>query len=230
MVDDDTSGVTRSQAAAAPRARYHSPRRQEQAAATRDAIVAAAGRVFAARGYAATTMATIAAEAEVSVKTVHTLADKPQLLLMAVDVAIAGDNERVPVAERAFFERLLSSTDREAWLRSAAESAAETLLRLYPIYRAFEQAAATDDALRAHWRDYQHRRRTDVARLVNGMVATGGPLPGPVAEALVDSLWALLTWHPVALLVEERGWTRSQLVDWLAHVLAALVPAPSADL
>ena len=44
---------------------YNAPRRAEQAAATRSAIIDAAGRLFAERGYAGTTMAAIAAEARV---------------------------------------------------------------------------------------------------------------------------------------------------------------------
>lgn len=53
-----------------PRRRYDSPRRREQAEATRRDILEAARRLFEAHGYAATTMAAIAAEAGVALKTV----------------------------------------------------------------------------------------------------------------------------------------------------------------
>jgi AcrR family transcriptional regulator len=43
--------------------RYDSPRRREQAAATRRDILEASQRLFEQQGYAATTMAAIAAEA-----------------------------------------------------------------------------------------------------------------------------------------------------------------------
>jgi AcrR family transcriptional regulator len=51
--------------------RYESPRRREQAAATRGAILDAAQRRFERDGYAQTTMAAIAAEAGVALKTVY---------------------------------------------------------------------------------------------------------------------------------------------------------------
>ncbi len=51
--------------------RYHSPRRREQAAATRREILEAAQRLFERQGYAGTTMAAIAAEARVALKTVY---------------------------------------------------------------------------------------------------------------------------------------------------------------
>ena len=53
------------------RRRYESPRRREQAAATRRQILGAAQRLFEAHGYAATTMAAIADEAGVASKTVY---------------------------------------------------------------------------------------------------------------------------------------------------------------
>ena len=79
---------------------YRAPRRAEQAAATREAIITAASRLFGENGYAATTMAAIAAAARVTPKSVYSLAEKPQLLLLAVDRAIVGDDEPTPLADR----------------------------------------------------------------------------------------------------------------------------------
>jgi len=50
---------------------YHSPRREEQAAATRAAVLAAARDLFVAQGYAGTTVAQIARSARVAVDTVY---------------------------------------------------------------------------------------------------------------------------------------------------------------
>ena len=118
--------------------RYHAPRRLEQAAATRTAIIDAASRLFAENGYAATTMAAIPAEARVAVKSVYTLAVKSQLLLLAVDRAVVGDDEPVPFAERGERRRIVEA-GAEDRIRLTAELGARSLLRLFPIYRAFEQ-------------------------------------------------------------------------------------------
>jgi len=40
----------------------------------------------------------------------------------------------------------------------------------------------------------------------------------------VDVVWALVTWHPAALLVEERGYGEAELTTWLETLLAALLP------
>jgi hypothetical protein len=159
-------------------------------------------------------MAAIAAEARVTAKSVFTVADKAQLLLLAVDEAVVGDGEPVPVADRPAFQALLTTDDPAKQIQLAARHGAAALIRLYPIYRAFEQAAAAEPALKEHWRHYQHRRRTDLSRLAEAMHAP---------EGAVDTVWALLTWHPVALLVEERGWTEAQVAQWLADLLTTLL-------
>jgi AcrR family transcriptional regulator len=203
---------------------YHAPRRVEQAAATRAAIISAASRLFAERGYAATTMAAIAAAAGVTPKSVYTLAEKPRLLLLAVDRAIVGDDEPVPLADRAGMRAVLAA-EPAARARLAAQFGASVLLRLYPIYRAFEQAAATDPVLHAAWRDYQQRRRADVRKVVRALAGVGGLRPGLSVERATDTVWALVGWHPVALLVEERGWSQAQLTRWLEDVFVSLLGA-----
>ena len=54
-----------------PRRKYDSARRAEQARQTRGAIIEAAQRLFLRAGFAATTIAAIAAEAQVSAETIY---------------------------------------------------------------------------------------------------------------------------------------------------------------
>jgi AcrR family transcriptional regulator len=207
---------------------YHAPRRAEQAAATRAAIISAASRLFAEQGYAATTMAAIAAEARVTPKSVYALAEKPQLLLLAMDRAIVGDDEPVALIDRPEMQAMLTTRDPRQQARLAARLGAPGLLRLYPIYRAFEQGAATDPVLRDAWRDYQNQRRIDVEKVVRAVADAGGLRAGLPVDRATDTLWALFSWHPVALLVEERGWDEAQIAGWLEDVFVALLgPGPS---
>jgi len=102
---------------------YHSPRREAQAAATRREILDAAGRLFERQGYAATTMAAIAAEAGVSLKTVYVaFATKPRVLQGLWNLRLRGDEEDVPVGERAWYRELLDEPDPERQLRTNAHN------------------------------------------------------------------------------------------------------------
>ena len=80
-------------------------------------------------------------ELGVAEKSVYALADKPNLLLLALDEAIAGDDEPVAVIDRPEVREAFSAPDPADQIRLAAALGAEALLRFYPLYRAFEQAA-----------------------------------------------------------------------------------------
>jgi AcrR family transcriptional regulator len=202
---------------------YHAPRRLEQAAATRDAIITAASRLFAELGYASTTVAAIATEARVTPKSVYALADKPGLLLLAVDRAIVGDDEPVPLLRRPPMRALLAERDATAQARLAGRIGADTMLRLYPIYRAFDQAAAAEPELAVHWRDYQRRRRSDIRLVVKTFADSGNLRAGLSVDRATDTLWALLTWRPIAMLVEERGWSRARIARWIEGLFIDLL-------
>ena len=202
---------------------YHAPRRAEQAAVTRAAIISAALDLFARHGYAATTVAMIAAEARVTPKSVYALADKPTLLLLAVDRAIVGDDEPVALLDRPQMRSALDAGTPAEMLQLAAREGAGVLLRLYPIYRAFEQAVAAEPALLEAWRDYQRRRHADTRTFVRALAGVGGLRPGLSVDRATDTLWALLGWHPVALLVEERGYSHRQITRWLEDAFVDLV-------
>lgn len=209
--------------------RYNAPRRAEQAAATREAIITAASTLFARDGYSATTVAAIAAEARVTPKSVYSLADKPQLLLLAVDRAIVGDDEPVALIDRAEMREILDARDLRSQARLVARLSVTTLKRLYPIYRAFEHAAASDPAISAAWQESQRARRTDVRAVVKSIDAAGGLREGLSVDRATDTLWALVGWHPFALLVEERGWSDEQLTRWLEDVYVSLLGRPDSD-
>src|SRR5690554_2448277 len=86
---------------------YNSTRRARQAAQTRADVLAAAMALFAEQGWAGTTLAAIADEAGVSVETIYNgFGSKKALLREAFDVAVVGDAEPIPLAERPEFAAL----------------------------------------------------------------------------------------------------------------------------
>src|SRR3954466_6471188 len=120
---------------------YHSPRRQEQAAATRTAILRAAQRRFEHDGYAATTMDAVAAEAGVALKTVYVAFSTKSGLLRAVwDLLLKGDEDDAPVAARNWYREVLDEPDGERKLRLNARNARVVKVRIAGVLEVIRDA------------------------------------------------------------------------------------------
>src|SRR6516162_8731323 len=117
-----------------PAKRYTSEIRDEQARRTRRAIVTAAHDLFLGRGYTATTIDAIAQAAHVSRRTVfNSVGGKAALLKLAVDWAIAGDDEPIPVAERPAVKAIQAESDPRKGLALWAQMVTEIATRVAPI-------------------------------------------------------------------------------------------------
>jgi AcrR family transcriptional regulator len=206
------------EAAAQKRRRaYASPKRQQQAAETRAAVLEHAVALFAERGWAGTGMRDVARAAGVSVETVYaTFGSKPDLLLAALDVAVVGDAEPVPLQERPEFVALGrgSLTERA---RAAAKLAREVNERTAGVGKALREGAAADEQLAERLAAGERNRRDDVAsatRLVAGR---------PVGRVESDGIWAVVSVEVFQLLVERAGWSPRRYEQWLAETLARLL-------
>src|SRR5919202_1498028 len=111
----------------APVRRYHSPRRVEQAVATRGAVVEAARDLFVGKGYLATTVADVARQARVAVDTVYaSVGRKPALLREVVETAISGTDQAVPAEQRDYVARVRAATT----LRDKIEAYVDGLVQI----------------------------------------------------------------------------------------------------
>ena len=128
--------------------RYRSPKRQDQARRTQRRILAAATERFRSLGYASTTIGAVATAAAVSVPTVAlAFGTKAALLTAAIDVAIAGDDEPVPVLERPWAARARATTTPEAFLAVVAQVLARAAQRADALVLVALEAARGDRRL-----------------------------------------------------------------------------------
>ena len=75
-------------------------------------VCEAAYRLFSTKGYLATSIEDIAAEAGVARPTVFTaVGPKPVILRTVVDQALAGDDAPVPIAERSWWREAIEEPD-----------------------------------------------------------------------------------------------------------------------
>jgi AcrR family transcriptional regulator len=205
-----------------PRRSYHSPRRQQQAAATRRAVLEAAERLFVRRGYPATTMEQIAAEAGVALKTVYVaFATKSGLLRALWDLRLKGDQDEAAVAERPWYREVVEEPDPERQLRRNARNARVVKQRIGGVLKVLRSAAPVDPDAGALWEligsDFYDNQRVIVASLH----ARGALRPGLEVDRATDVLWTLN--HPDVwlLLVGERGWTPEHWERWFADTACA---------
>ena len=111
---------------------YHAPRRTAAAAETRQAILRAAKDEFEARGWAATTMRSIAVRAGVSPKTVEALfATKPALLEATLLAAFDGDPPNTDTGDPAIRPEAVLEMRGEAAGEIEGATDAATMLELH---------------------------------------------------------------------------------------------------
>lgn len=195
-----------------PASRYHSPLRARQAAATRQAIIAAAITLFRDKGWAATTLPMIAAEAGTAVDTIYsTFGSKSSLLLAAVDVAIVGDDDEAAMIHRPDFAEL-GKGKRIERLRAGVHFTVGVFQRSVPLLKALQEAAASDEAARARLTKYDNDRREVTAA---GLALI---LRGEAPQEVVDAIWALVSPEVFTYLTEGRGWSVANTEAWLVEM------------
>jgi AcrR family transcriptional regulator len=206
---------------------YASTLRAEQARAPRRAVVDAAGRLFVQHGYGATTVDAIAEAAGVSRKTVFTsVGGKVEALKLAVDWAIVGDDEPVPMLDRPEVARQRKEPDARLVLRSYAAMQRRSAARVAPLVHAAESAAGSDPAVQALVDEGKAQRRFGMGMLA-GELGERGALPDNLTvDEAADVLWLFndpLTYHRLVL---QRGWSPERYEEWVASSLIALLVRP----
>jgi AcrR family transcriptional regulator len=205
---------------------YQSPRRREQALATRRAVLDAARALFASRGYAATSREDVARAAGVAVPTVATVAPTKRALLEAVlDDAGRRDGQPLPLALRSWLQDLRAvQHDPAALLRAHGRSSSAVSENGAAVTEAVRRAAAADPAIAELWSDLQAQRRRGQATVVDLLAQQGSPLrPGLSHAEAADLLWVLTDDALHTALVTERGWTPERFAAWLGEAMCALL-------
>ena len=204
-------------AASARRRSYESPRRLEHAAQTRTAVLQAATQLFGERGWAGTGMRDVARAAGVAVETVYAnFGGKPELLLAALDVAVVGDSEPIPLADRPEFADLGRGTRAER-LGAAARLVRLVHERTYGLGKALREAAAGDALLAKRLSEAEERRRSNVEQAIE--LVTGRP----IGETERDGVWAVVSMQVYQLLVDVAGWTPDRYEEWIADTIGRLL-------
>jgi AcrR family transcriptional regulator len=190
---------------------YNSPQREELANATRRRILGAAGELFAAKGFAATTMADVARAAGVSIATVYLHAPGKAAIIAALAEDVVGEAD-------LSVEHVEAEGDPELQLRFAASTFRKLNERSWVIAEALRSASGGEDSLVPILELWRQRHVDAVRRGIQAIVPALPGLTDADVDELVDEFYMLTGTDTYRSLVRERGWTPQRYERWLFDI------------
>jgi len=192
--------------------RYDSSGRQAAAAERRERILDEAARLFGERGWAATTVADVAAAADVSAELVaQAFGAKAQLLIEAYRRVGFGGHANLQEAFAAL--GLADEPDLDRRLDLVVRFACDSLVPLAPLLPVLQHAAAQDARALEIVEAARGRRLRMTEELVDLLA------PGETRAEVIGEIYVLTSGHTYRQFVVELGWTSEQYADWLAGAL-----------
>jgi AcrR family transcriptional regulator len=194
---------------------YHSPRRDQAATNTRLAILEAAETLFAEQGYPRTSVAQIAAAAQVSANTVYqSLGGKPQLVA-ALAERVATDElitDSLDTVERAQSGRQV--------ITEVSESSGRLVERHYRALAVVWDNAVADPLVAEVAASVRMTHMQRLQRIVLRLRQIGALRPDISGEHAVDVLYfyfGVESWRGL----HAMGWPWEKMIDWLVGQASA---------
>lgn len=212
----------------ASRRGYDSSGRKARAEESRRQIVAAAHELFVTHGYAATTIAAVAAAARVSTPTVYNACgSKPALLRSCIEVALAGDDEDVAVADRPQAQWVHSADDARELLGRYAVMMGAVARRAAPIYDVLVRAADAEPELAELQAEFEGQRLRAAGMVADGVAARGGLAAGLTVDEARDIVWMLNAPELYVALTRKRRWSTRRYESWARDSLIKMLTRPA---
>jgi len=203
---------------------YDASRRRELAAQSRARVLETAQRHFTERGYAATTIAAVAADADVSVQSItKNFKNKPGLVRALFDNALVGDDDPAPLADRSWIAAIHAEPDPRRKLHLFADTLAGILPRTAPVQLLIREAAG-EPGLDSVWEQIKFGRLMGMTDMANNLADSGHLRAGITVEHARDVLWTYSAPEIYELLVLERGHGADDYAAFIASgTIAALL-------
>jgi AcrR family transcriptional regulator len=200
--------------------------RAARIADTEDRILTAAHAIFVRDGYAATTLSAVADHARVGHRTVYVrFGTKASLLKRVVDVAVAGDREPVPVADRQWHVAALTAATLDERIDHYVQGAADLMARAGDVIAVAQQAEALEPLIADAGRAGRAATRDSLTTFVDKLYQDR------LISRQVDKEWAAQTLsilgqaQTYVLMREIHGWGNDEYRSWLRATVHRLVEA-----
>ena len=205
------------------RAKYHSELRQQQAAATRQAIVDAGRALFIEKGYATATIAEIAARAGVAVPTVYASVGPKSAILDELRQQMPADAGVAPADVGVY----LSSLDDPQSLIAGCTAAVRRLIETSgDLLHAIEAAAQFEPIAARAWEEGLVIHRSGWTYVCQRLVTFGTLQPADTSRAadIMSMISLPQSWRT---LYQKYGWSYDEIEGWIiATSLGLLARCP----
>src|SRR5258705_1067349 len=201
---------------------YRSELRQQQAEQTRSRILVAAAELFAADGYARTTLAKIAAAAGVSAETVQGQGPKAALLMASIDYAAFGVVGDENVFNLEAGRQLLAIDDPEDAVYAVAAAAIDVHEKTAALAPALFGGANADPDLNRYVNELFASITLQFRRVLEAFRDRGW-LRGDVPFDELVMTTAVLCGVETYLQTRREGWNVDDYRSWLRRILVETV-------
>jgi AcrR family transcriptional regulator len=208
---------------------YRSQLRQQQAEQTRSRVIAAAAELFAAEGYARTTLAKIAAAAGVSVETVQGQGPKAALLIAAAELAGVGVSGEEDIFNLEVGRQMIASRDPSQALDFIATAVTDIHTASAKLAPALFGGANSDPVLERYLSEFIAGINRQIRRVLN-VFRDRGWLRGDVPfDELVETAAVVCSVETYLRITQRDGWSTAAYRAWCRRMLAETVFDGAAD-
>ena len=203
---------------------YDASRRREQARERRRAVVLAARELFERDGFRATTIAAIAAHAGVSAESIYKgFGSKAAVAKAVFDVAIAGDDEPVPVAARPAAQAMRDEPDVRRKIAMFVDGLAHRQAQSARVQILIRDGRHVDDSLAPIWAKLTSEGLLGMTMLGRHLIDSGQLRDGIDLDEVRDVLWNYLAIDHYERLVLSQGWPLERYTRWLTHAITSAI-------
>ena len=198
------------------------PNRREVAAAeTRREILRAARRLFAAHGFAGTSLQQIAEESGVAVQTIYSSVGSKAALVLALNDLV---DEEAGVAQLG--AGVLAETDPPTMIAKAIHLTRQLNERCGDLLQVMLSAAPAEPDVAAAFADGMRRHESGVRAMTQRLGALGALRAGTTPERAA-AVFSMMTSPPSwQQLTQRAGWTFDESEAWLTASLTQLLLEP----
>jgi len=196
-------------------------RREEYAQATRQAILDAARKLFAQRGYFATKVDDIAAEARVAPATVYAVTGGKRGLLDELIRIWTTD----PIVE-ATITHIGASSEPVQIIREVASTVRLMREEFADVMRLLLTTAPHDPDVAEQLRSATNVYRDAFVPIAQRLSDLGALRPDLDVEQAVDLLWFYFGYSSLFTLHDDNGWSYERAEQWLAEQACRTLLAP----